>query len=134
MKNDKPFTRILVVEDEPAISEIVVRVLTNDQTQVFIAANGRMAQTMLASNDFDVCLLDIRTPAMSGKELYTWMQEHHPGLIPGVIFTTGDTMSNNIENFIEESGRPYLPKPFTPDELKTIISNTLQDNKKKADA
>jgi hypothetical protein len=38
-----------------------------------------------------------------------------------VIFTTGDVIGQGTETFLEESGRPFLPKPFTPDELKRLV-------------
>ena len=117
---------ILIVEDEPAITELCQRVLAREGFEVDIAVNGKVAQDMVAQKEYDLCLIDIRTPEMNGKELYQWLKEKHPRLINGVIFTTGDVMGGDTPNFLEQAARSFLPKPFTPDDLKAIVRNTLK--------
>ncbi len=85
---------------------------------------------MIEEQQYDLCLIDIRTPAMNGKELYQWLQEKYPQQVDRVIFTTGDVMGGDTLTFIEQAGRPFLPKPFTPDELKAIVSETLRQTEK----
>jgi len=127
MKNSSAGTkRILVVEDEPAISQVCLRTLTSEGFEVDIAVNGNVAQDMLEKKDYDLCLIDIRTPVMNGKELYQWLEEKHPQLASRVIFTTGDVMGKDIQGFLDQTPRPFLPKPFTPDELRTIVRETLR--------
>jgi DNA-binding response OmpR family regulator len=118
---------ILVVEDEPSISDVCRRVLTREGYAVEIAANGKLAQGMVGGKQYDVCLIDIRTPAMDGKELYEWLQEEYPQLTKRVIFTTGDMLGGDTKSFIEGTGRPCLPKPFSPGDLKAIVRETLQN-------
>ena len=131
MKNSSASVRrILVVEDEPSISQVCLRALTSEGLEVDIAVHGASAQNMLVEKDYDLCLIDIRTPVMNGKQLYQWVNEKHPKLLNGVIFTTGDLISGDIESFLEQAGRPFLPKPFTPDELKTIVRETLRQIEK----
>jgi DNA-binding response OmpR family regulator len=122
--------KILVVEDEPAISDLCRRVLTGQGFEVDIAANGLIAQDMIERNHYDLCLIDIRTPAMNGKELYQWLKEKHPPLADGVIFTTGDVMGKDTQSFLSQVSRPFLPKPFTPEELKAIMREALKKVKK----
>ena len=62
---------------------------------------------------------------MSGMELYQWIMEKHPDLANGVIFTSGDVMGGNIQDFLKHAARPFLPKPFTPDELRTTLREVL---------
>ena len=85
---------------------------------------------MLREKDYDLCLIDIRTPVMNGKQLYQCIQEKHPKLIDKVIFTTGDVTSGDTQSFLELTGRPFLLKPFTPDELRTIVRETLRQIEK----
>ncbi len=118
--------RILVVEDEPAISDVCLRVLTGEGFEVDIAVNGKVALDMIEEKQYDLCLIDVRTPTMNGKELYLWLQEKHPKLAGGVIFTTGDVMAGDTQSFLEQATRPFLPKPFTPDELRAILRETLR--------
>ncbi len=122
--------RILVVEDEPGINQVCLRVLTSEGFEVDIAVNGEVAQEMLGEKDYDLCLIDIRTPIMNGKQLYQCIQEKHPELIDGVVLTTGDVMGGDTQSFLEQSGRPFLPKPFAPDQLKIIVRETLRQIEK----
>lgn len=117
---------ILVVEDEPAICDLCQRVLIRGGLEVDIAANGKVAQDMIAEKQYSLFLVDIRTPVMSGIELYQWLEEKHSQLASRVIFTTGSVISRDTTTFIEQTGRPFLPKPFTPDELKTIVGEALR--------
>ena len=122
MKNSSAgLKRILVVEDEPAISDVCQRVLTGEGFEVDIAVDGKVAQDMIEEKRYDLCLIDIRTPTMNGKELYQWLKEKNPQLATRVIFTSGDVMGGDIQSFLEHAARPFLPKPFTPDELKAIL-------------
>ena len=128
MKNpDGSVKKILVVEDEPAISSVCHRVLTDEGFEVEIAANGQVAQGMIEAEQYDFYLIDIRTPAMDGKELYNWLKEKHPQMANRVVFTTGDVMSGDTESFLEQAARPFLPKPFTLDELRTIMREALKE-------
>jgi DNA-binding response OmpR family regulator len=122
--------RILVVEDEPAICQVCLRVLTSEGFEVDIAVNGEVAQDMLGEKDYALCLIDIRTPVMNGKALYQYIKEKHPKLANAIIFTTGDVMGSDTQGFLEQSGHPFLPKPFTPNELKTIIRETFRQIEK----
>ena len=93
--------RILVVEDEPAISEICRRVLVSEGFAVSIAPDGKIAQDMIEKEEYGLCLIDMRTPGMSGMELYQWITEKHPDLANGVIFTSGDVMGGQYSGLSE---------------------------------
>lgn len=122
--------RILVVEDEPAICELCQRVLVPVRFQVDIAANGKIAQDMIVKRQYALLLIDIRLPIMDGKELYLWLKEEHPHMIGRVIFTTGSALGGDTQTFLDQTSRPFLPKPFTPDELEAIVKETLKEVEK----
>ena len=128
--SDASVKRILVVEDEPAISDVCRRALSGEGFEVDIAVNGEVAQDMLGKKHYGLCLIDIRTPVMNGRQLYQCIQEKHPKLVNGVIFTTGDVMHGDTQSFLEQAARPFLPKPFTPEELKTTVRETLEEVEK----
>lgn len=117
--------KVLVVEDEPSIGKVCRRVLAAAGLEVDVAANGKIAQDMIRKKRYDLCLVDIRTPLMSGKELYQWMKKRHPELASKVVFTTGDVMSGDTHDFVRETARPFLPKPFTPDELRAVVAKAF---------
>ncbi len=118
--------RILVVEDEPSISQVCVRILKPEGFGVDVASSGGIAQSMLNRGKYDLFIFDIRTPGMNGMELYSYLEEKHPEFASEVIFTTGDVLRDNIEAFLERAKRPYLPKPFTPDELRAVVRKAFK--------
>jgi DNA-binding response OmpR family regulator len=118
--------RILVVEDEPAITAVCRRVLVSEGFEVDVATNGKIAQDMIENKQYDLCLIDIRTPMMNGEELYQWLRERHSPLTKRVVFTSGDTLSGDTQNFVEQTGRPFLPKPFSPEELRAVVREALR--------
>ena len=119
--------RALVVEDEPGIASVCSRILTGEGFLTEIAVNGKVALDMVkeGKNRYDLCLIDIRTPQMNGVELYQHLEEEYPGAVDKIIFTTGDVMSGNLGQFLERVNRPYLPKPFTPAELKAVVRKAM---------
>jgi DNA-binding response OmpR family regulator len=118
--------RILVVEDEASLSRLCQQTLTGQGFAVDTAANGEVAMRMLGKKDYDLILLDIKTPVMNGKQLYHYLKEKFPARVARIMFTTGDTVSEENRAFVEQSGRPLLAKPFTPGELKEIVAWFLE--------
>ncbi len=127
MKNSSAkVTRMLVVEDEPTICRVCSQTLNSEGFEVDIAANGSIAEDILDKKKYDLVLIDIRTPVMNGKQLYQSILRKHPELVSCVIFTTGDVLGGDTLSFIEQAGRLFLPKPFTPDELKSVVGEALK--------
>jgi len=102
------------------------RVLTKEGFEVDVAVNGRIAQDTIEERQYHICLIDIRTPKINGTELYHWLQKKYPRLANQVVFTTGSMLDEKTMTFIEQSGRPFLPKPFTPDELIAVVKKALK--------
>lgn len=117
--------KILVVEDEPTICWICSQTLTGEGFEVDKAANASIAEGMLGKKEYNLLLVDIRTPVMNGRQLYQSIAEKHPELTSRVVFTTGDVLNSDIKSFLKRSGRPFLPKPFTTDELITVVREAL---------
>jgi len=118
--------KILAVEDEPGIREVCHRVLTSQGYRVDFAGNGVAAESMLMNADYDLLLVDIKTPVMDGKQLYRYIEKRYPQLADRVIFTTGDVIGEDTQSFLERTGRPFLLKPFSPDELRALVRENLR--------
>ncbi len=116
---------ILVVEDEPAISRIYKRNLIADDFEADIATTEVAAKDMLDKKDYDLCLIDIRTPGMSGMDLYHYLKKEQPELAIKVMFTIGDVLRGSVESFLGEVNRPCLPRPFTSNELRAMVREAL---------
>lgn len=124
---DTALRKILVVEDEPSIGEVCQDVLAGEGFEVDVASNGKVAQNMVGRAKYDVCLIDIRMPEMDGEEFYHWLEVDFPRMAHRAIFTTGDVINRNVMAFIEQSARPILEKPFTIDQLRAVIKETLNE-------
>ena len=118
--------RILVVEDEPSICQVCLRTLAAEGFDVDIAVNGAIAGKMIGEVEYDLCLIDLRTPIMNGKELYQYILDKYPDFKGKIIFTTGDVLDEKLASMLKGAERPYLPKPFTPDELRSIVKEALE--------
>jgi CheY-like chemotaxis protein len=119
--------KILVVEDEPNIGRAYRRILAAQGFEVDIAINGIAAIAMVTDKEYDLCLSDIRTPGMNGIDFYRHLEKNRHCLANKVIFATGDTLSGNTELFLQETKRPVLIKPFSPDELIGMIEGIIAE-------
>ena len=123
--SSKRALRILVAEDEDVIANICRRALASEGFEVDVAANGKIAQHMARNNGYALFLIDIKMPIMSGKEFFHWLHKKQPRLASRVAFISGDLMAQTTGTFLQESGKPFLPKPFTPDELRSFVRQSL---------
>ncbi len=128
MENVENRKSVLVVEDDPGIAEICQRILNAVGFDVDAAPNGGIACDTLDKKEYDLYIMDIRMPEMNGVELYQNMATRYPKLAKKVLFISGDTLSWNIKESLEESQRPYLSKPFSPIELRNAVKTTLELN------
>ena len=116
---------VLVVEDEPGIAKLSVRTLTGEGFQVDIAINGEVGLAMWRKKSYDLCISDIMTPYMNGIELYQHLQKENPDAAARFIFTTGNLLNAEIKTFLDKTGRPLLPKPFSPENLREIVKEFM---------
>lgn len=120
--------RILIVEDEIPIVELCRRVLADCGFEVDTASSVKAAYETIERIQYDIYLIDMRLPQIDGTELYQWLEAKHPELLRKVIFTTGDVMNRDTLDFLEKNKAPFLEKPFSPDELRSIIQQVMNNN------
>jgi len=125
MKRIETKRKILIVDDEPSISRICARVLNAEGYDVSAMDSGKTTLSLLMEHHYDVYLSDIRMPDMNGMDLYRQIVRKNPSYNGKAIFSIGDTLRKFIQSFLMEINRPVLPKPFTPDELRSIVRKTL---------
>jgi CheY-like chemotaxis protein len=117
--------KILVVDDEPVVQDLLNDVLGDEGYKVEIVENGDDALERLGSKDYDVILLDIKLPGMSGIELYEHIQKTAKSLASRVIFVTGDVLSADTMTYVLSAGIPYITKPFEAEQLLNGIGHIL---------
>jgi DNA-binding response OmpR family regulator len=79
----------------------------------------------LKSEDYDVILLDVKLPGISGIEIYKQLQKRAKSLVRRVIFITGDVMGKETMAFLSRTRAPYITKPFDTEQLKKEINRIL---------
>ena len=118
--------RILIVEDESIICEIFLKVLNSEGYEVEIAANGQEGEGKLKEKNYDLIIIDMRTPVMDGRQLYQKISEKYPDMMGRVIMTSGEVVGSDMQSFLEKYGIPFLPKPFTSKELKRAVEDAFE--------
>ncbi len=106
--------KVLVVDDEPGIRDILARILSEKGYRIDSASDAKTALMKIAENSYDLYIIDLKLPKISGKKLYEIMIEKHPSLTRRVMFITGDTITQSTQDFLDSTGKPYLTKPFNP--------------------
>ena len=79
---------------------------------------ARRASPTSRSNDYDVVFSDVHMPDMDGLAFYRNLKDLKPELAGRLILVTGDTLGGGIQSFLEETGLPFLEKPFMPAEVR----------------
>jgi DNA-binding NtrC family response regulator len=117
--------KVLVIDDEPSVRHALERALRYFGYEVVSAAGGDSAYEILQHDRFDVVLLDIRMPLMSGDTLFLAIVRRWPELKERIILMSGDP-ENAAEGWSSElRARPFLPKPFTLDTLQQSLRAVL---------
>jgi CheY-like chemotaxis protein len=115
---NSPTIRVLVVDDEEPIRMALERFLTSLGHEVVTVSSGSEAIWRGEGEEiFDAVLLDMRMPDVSGQQIFQRWSADRPDLAARVVFLTGDIVSADLQQFLNSTGRPFLPKPFEFDEV-----------------
>ncbi|MEN8149171.1 MAG: ATP-binding protein [Planctomycetota bacterium] len=126
-------SRILVVDDDPKVRGLLLRVLKLDGHDVTVAANGREALRLLDRDAFELVLTDLMMPGLSGRQFYDEIVRRHGAMGERVVFFTGAVLTLDQERFFREVGRIVLRKPFKLDEVRGAIRQALGEVGEPAD-
>lgn len=120
-----PLKRILVVDDEQHVLELVSRVLRARGYQVETAGSGYEAIRRVEANFYDLIIADLKMPDIGGMDVYAHIAHHNPGQARRVVFSSGDVVSPHTMAFLERTGLPFLVKPFSVRELIGFVEKAL---------
>jgi CheY-like chemotaxis protein len=120
--------KILVIDDEDAVLQLIDVSLRRYSFQVDMASDGETALQLLKQNDYDVTLCDWKMPGLNGQQVYERLASIKPNLRQRVIFVTGDVINERMQEFLKAEKRPCLSKPFVISELRAAIRNVLKAN------
>ena len=117
--------RVLVVDDEEPVANLLARLLRELGHQPIVVNSGIEALELIAGEQFDLVLSDVKMPGMSGFELHQTIRQTNPELAARLVFVTGDMLSAATQARIAQSGNPYIAKPFAIERLETLVRALL---------
>ena len=117
--------RILVVDDEETVREMVSKIINLIGHEVVTTGNGREALKILRSQPFSIMITDVKMPEMDGFELTKVVRDQFPGT--PIICMTAHGTSYNYTDVVGVGATDYISKPFTIDEMKAKLNRVIRE-------
>jgi DNA-binding response OmpR family regulator len=115
--------RILVVDDEPIVREVVVKYLEREGHTTLEAGDGEDARALLERSEPDLVVLDVMLPGTDGLELCRWIRSRSE--LPVILLTARGEEADRIVG-LELGADDYVTKPFSPRELAARVRTVLR--------
>ena len=119
--------KILVIDDDKVIQEGCNRILTGEGYDVETAFTGQEGLKKMEEETYDLVITDLKMPDISGMEVLKKIKNNDPDI--GVIMITGYSTAETAVEAIKLGAFDYLPKPFTPDELISVVNKAIEEEK-----
>ena len=117
--------RILIVDDDHKVRATISKILKTKGYQTDEASSGKEAIEKALSNDFDIVLLDLMMPTVSGMDVLVELRKSKPKTKE--IMMTGFATVNNAVEAIKKGASDYISKPFKAEELDATIRRCLEE-------
>jgi len=124
MKKEFLNWKILIIDDEPELRDIMKDMLEEERYQVFCASNGSEGILLNEQNNPDLILLDLRMPEMDGIETLRNIRKNNDKV--RVVILTGYGCPDTIREAADFNVSEYLSKPFENEDLVNVISKALE--------
>jgi signal transduction histidine kinase len=118
---------VLVVDDEEILLDLTRRLVSAEGHEVETARGGEEAISALSRQRFDVILLDWKMPGMNGLRLYEHLRSRDPTAASRVLFMTGDSNNETLQEFLRRYDRTCLPKPFRIAEFQVAVAQLIRN-------
>jgi len=122
---------ILVIDDEPVMRDSCFQILSRKGCEVQLSKDGRSGLDQIRAHDFDVVILDMKLPDIDGLDVMVKIKEHRPDTV--VIIITGYPNVDFVVKAIKMGAYDFIPKPFTPNMLRTIVVKALEHKRHDAE-
>ncbi len=118
--------RILVVDDEKAVAELIRRVLQSHNYIVDTTLDGEAAIGLIEANCYDLVVADLKMPGVGGMELFQHFNRIDPEIARRIVFLSGDVINPHTLTFLRDTQSLYLTKPCTIEELLGFVKAALE--------
>lgn len=118
-------SQILIVEDEPDISELLAKILTSAGYKAAQAFSGTEAKLLLEHGLPDLVLLDLMLPGLSGEGVLHEIRERMGASIPIIILSAKGSLKDKV-TLLQHGADDYITKPFEPEEVAARVAAALR--------
>jgi len=119
--------RVLVVDDDYDLAQLLREVLTYDNCEVEIATNGMEAMDRLRAEEYDAVICDLMMPRIDGEVLYNDVVRQYPFLANRFIFVTGQASRKaGFSDFVSRTGNHLIEKPFDLAAFRAAVQDTVK--------
>ena len=115
---------ILVIDDEQSMRDSCKQALSKGGNKVEVAEDGMTGLALFEKQPFDLIILDLKMPGLSGMEVLKKAKEQDPEVV--VIVITGYATVDSAVEAMKMGAYDFIPKPFTPDSLRVIVNRALE--------
>lgn len=119
--------RVLVVEDEPTVAQLITDVLHGEGHNVESVLDSQEGLTRIARSSYDLIICDLRMPRLDGPGFYDALVRTGSPARHRILFITGDTLGPHTVEFLKSRQLPFLAKPFLVEELKLAANRVLAE-------
>lgn len=125
MQKEIGMARVLVVDDDPDVRQLVEMKLRLDGIETLVAKNGQEALDVLAAEHVDLVVLDVMMPVMDGIETCRRIREDESNAALPIIMLTAKAQAADIQSGFSTGATDYVVKPFSPRELLSRVRGNL---------
>ena len=122
--------KVLIVDDEDLILYSLSRALRKEKRQVNTVATGRDALRQIGHQCYDLCILDIGLPDMTGVEVMQAAKIIAPATT--IIMMTADEVNDDMRKTIQEQACLFFTKPFELSQVRSLVNTVLHDEEHSA--
>lgn len=119
--------RILVVDDEEVIVDLLTAILTDQGFEVDFALDAAGALEKVRESIFDAAILDFNLPDMNGVMLHREIRQMDEELADNTLFTSGVEQSEKNLDYYTSYGKGFLSKPFEVQEVLSAVNTLLEE-------
>lgn len=124
--------KLLIIDDEDIVLKSCRKILSKrDDLEIHTALSGDEGLETVEKENFDIVITDLKMPGTGGMEVLKRLKKDKPGIT--VIIFTGYATVETAREALKNGAFDYIPKPFTPEELRDIVDNAIQSRESESD-
>lgn len=119
--------KILIIDDEDVVLKSCLRILRNEAYEIDIASSGVEGLELARKKKYDIVITDLKMPKIGGMEILSTLKNEQSDVT--VVIFTGYATVETAREALKNGAFDYIPKPFTPDELREVVKNAIASRK-----